>query len=126
MANPKIFFNILIGKVKAGRGVMEFLAVVTRKIVEHSFTLHWGERYGSSAKYLRYKGSSFHQIIPGFMCQGEDFTRGKRKAVNLSTDRSLQMRTLNLSTLTWYVNGRCRKRFQCVAILYLYGEDRMA
>jgi len=31
---------------------------------------------GKSGKPLHFKGSKFHRIIPDFMCQGGDFTRG--------------------------------------------------
>lgn len=75
--NPKVFFDILIGKNKAGRVVMELFSDVTPKTAENFRALCTGEKgIGNSGKPLHYKGSAFHRIIPGFMCQGGDFTRG--------------------------------------------------
>ncbi|PON55453.1 Cyclophilin-type peptidyl-prolyl cis-trans isomerase [Parasponia andersonii] len=77
MSNPKVFFDILIGKMKAGRVVMELFADVTPITAENFRALCTGERrIGVSGKPLHYKGSTFHRIIPSFMCQGGDFTRG--------------------------------------------------
>ncbi|KAJ0868783.1 putative peptidylprolyl isomerase [Helianthus annuus] len=77
MTNPKVFFDILVGTKKAGRIVMELFADVTPKTAENFRALCTGEKgIGISGKPLHYKGSAFHRIIPDFMCQGGDFTRG--------------------------------------------------
>ncbi|KAF9936153.1 cytochrome P450 cyp2 [Mortierella antarctica] len=69
-ANPKVFFDITINEAPAGRIVMELRADVTPKCAENFRALCTGEKgYG-------YAGSSFHRIIPDFMLQGGDFTRG--------------------------------------------------
>ncbi|KAL5061183.1 hypothetical protein RYX36_032787 [Vicia faba] len=75
--NPKVFFDILIGKNKAGRVVMELFADAVPKTAENFRALCTGEKgIGQLGKPLHFKGSGFHRIIPDFMCQGGDFTRG--------------------------------------------------
>jgi peptidylprolyl isomerase len=75
--NPKVFFDITIGGTPAGRIVMELRADVAPKTAENFRALCTGEKgMGTAGKPLHFKGSSFHRIIPEFMCQGGDFTRG--------------------------------------------------
>lgn len=77
MANPRVYFDISIGGAPAGRIVFELFADVVPKTAENFRALSTGEKgVGKSGKPLHFKGSSFHRIIPGFMCQGGDFTRG--------------------------------------------------
>lgn len=75
--NPKVFFDITIGGTPAGRIVMELRADVAPKTAENFRALCTGEKgMGTAGKPLHFKGSGFHRIIPEFMCQGGDFTRG--------------------------------------------------
>merc|ERR1711939_993406 len=75
-SNPFVFFDIGIGN-KKGRVIFELFADVTPKCAENFRALCTGEKgRGRSGKALHFKGSCFHRIIPGFMCQGGDFTRG--------------------------------------------------
>merc|ERR1712130_775119 len=77
MSNPKVFFDMTIGGAPAGRIVMELRADVAPKTAENFRALCTGEKgTGRSGKPLHFKGSSFHRVIPGFMCQGGDFTHG--------------------------------------------------
>eukprot|EP00005_Dracoamoeba_jomungandri_P005070 CAMPEP_0174258592 /NCGR_PEP_ID=MMETSP0439-20130205/7564_1 /TAXON_ID=0 /ORGANISM="Stereomyxa ramosa, Strain Chinc5" /LENGTH=169 /DNA_ID=CAMNT_0015342163 /DNA_START=43 /DNA_END=552 /DNA_ORIENTATION=+ len=73
----QVFFDITIGGAPAGRIVMDLFTNETPKTCENFRALCTGEKgTGRSGKPLHYKGSAFHRIIPGFMCQGGDFTRG--------------------------------------------------
>jgi peptidylprolyl isomerase len=77
MANPRVYFDISIGGESAGRIVFELFADVVPRTAENFRALCTGEKgTGKSGKPLHFKGSSFHRIIPQFMCQGGDFTRG--------------------------------------------------
>ncbi|RWR85960.1 putative cyclophilin-type peptidyl-prolyl cis-trans isomerase [Cinnamomum micranthum f. kanehirae] len=77
MANPKVFFDMAVGGAPAGKIVMELYADTTPRTAENFRALCTGEKgKGRSGKPLHFKGSSFHRVIPGFMCQGGDFTAG--------------------------------------------------
>ncbi|XP_024384002.1 peptidyl-prolyl cis-trans isomerase [Physcomitrium patens] len=77
MVNPRVFFDVTIGGNPAGRIEMELFADTTPKTAENFRALCTGEKGKNRlGKPLHYKGSKFHRVIPQFMCQGGDFTRG--------------------------------------------------
>jgi len=77
MPNPIVYLEIEIGGRPAGRIEIELFADAVPKTAENFRALCTGEKgLGRSGVPLHFKGSTFHRVIPGFMCQGGDFTRG--------------------------------------------------
>mmetsp|Transcript_17981 Transcript_17981/g.26065 ORF Transcript_17981/g.26065 Transcript_17981/m.26065 type:complete len:277 (+) Transcript_17981:88-918(+) len=75
--NPRVYFDIAIDGKPSGKIVMELFANVVPKTAENFRALCTGEKGVApfSKKPLHYKKSTFHRVIPGFMCQGGDFTK---------------------------------------------------
>ncbi|MCP9261361.1 PPIase [Dirofilaria immitis] len=126
MARPKVFFDITIGGSNAGRIVMEYIyenhplsclpviiygtnplfADIVPKTAENFRCLCTGERgVGRSGKKLHYKGSKFHRVIPNFMLQGGDFTRGNGTGVNQFMEKHTGPGVLSMANAGPNTNG---------------------
>ncbi|XP_067269308.1 peptidyl-prolyl cis-trans isomerase A [Pseudorasbora parva] len=99
MARPRVFFDITANGKPVGRVIMELRADVVPRTAENFRQLCTGQPgYG-------YKGSTFHRVIPEFMCQGGDFTNhngtgGKSIYGNKFEDENFTLKHTGAGTLS--------------------------
>ena len=77
MATKKVFFDVKVGNAPVRKVIITLDYQNCPKTAENFRALCTGEKgMGTQGKPLHFKGSKFHRVIPGFMAQGGDFTRG--------------------------------------------------
>ncbi|XP_056875597.1 peptidyl-prolyl cis-trans isomerase-like [Takifugu flavidus] len=112
MENPRVFFDITIDGAKAGRIIMEqlirYFPFFNASDCNEQQCLYTTENFRAlctGEKGFGYKGSTFHRVIPKFMCQGGDFTNhngtgGKSIYGEKFADENFQLKHTGMGTLS--------------------------
>ncbi|KAH9363030.1 hypothetical protein HPB48_014188 [Haemaphysalis longicornis] len=105
MGNSKVFLDVAAGGEKLGHVIMELHTDVVPKTAENFRALCTGE------KGFRYKRSTFHSVIPTFMCHGSDFTNhngtgGKSICGNKFKDENTQLKHTGPGVSPWLTRSR--------------------